>query len=194
MAQKKFLSTLLIHKLSKWAADFVTPDENIVWRWELRNVFLRQTGLEIGKGVAIDRDFTWLKQGGKITFEDNAAVGMNASIYNFGEVSIGKFVMCASDIIIANGGHETDTFEPFSGPIRIGNGVWIGTNARVVGSNINIGDNAIIGAGALVIEDVPSGTIVGGVPAKVIGKRNLPAKVWHYGEKYFCPRTFLPLD
>lgn len=50
----------------------------------------------------------------------------------------------------------------------IGNDVWIGSNTFINASKVkNIGDGAIIGAGAVVLEDVPPYAIVAGVPAKV---------------------------
>lgn len=56
------------------------------------------------------------------------------------------------------------------GDIVIGNDVWIGFEA-VIMSGVHIGDGAIIGTRALVTKDVPSYTIVGGMPAKIIRKR-----------------------
>jgi acetyltransferase-like isoleucine patch superfamily enzyme len=56
------------------------------------------------------------------------------------------------------------------GDILVGNDVWIGYGATVIGP-VTIGDGAIIGAGALVIEDVPSYVVAVGVPAKVVKKR-----------------------
>lgn len=56
------------------------------------------------------------------------------------------------------------------GDIVIGNDVWIGYEA-VIMSGVTIGDGAIIGTRALVTNDVPPYTIVGGVPAKQIRKR-----------------------
>lgn len=47
-----------------------------------------------------------------------------------------------------------------------------------------------IAAGAVVINDVPTRAIVAGVPAKVIGYRELPEKVWHLGDIWFSPFTF----
>ncbi len=52
----------------------------------------------------------------------------------------------------------------------IGNDVWIGYEA-VIMSGVKIGDGAVIGTRAVVTKDVPSYTIVGGVPAKPIRKR-----------------------
>lgn len=57
-----------------------------------------------------------------------------------------------------------------SGRPIIGNGVEIGAGAVIVG-RIHVGDNAIIGANAVVSKDVPSGAIVGGVPARLIRMR-----------------------
>lgn len=52
----------------------------------------------------------------------------------------------------------------------IGNDVFIGTNAQLLGISF-VGDGAVIGAGAIVTKNVDSYTIVAGNPAKVIGKR-----------------------
>lgn len=57
-----------------------------------------------------------------------------------------------------------------AGSVIIGNDVWIGSNALVMGG-ITIGDGAIIAAGAVVTKDVPPYAIVGGIPAKVIRYR-----------------------
>ncbi len=56
---------------------------------------------------------------------------------------------------------------------RIGNNVFIGAGARILG-DIDIGDDAVIGANAVVINDIPAGGTAVGIPAKVIriyGKR-----------------------
>lgn len=54
-------------------------------------------------------------------------------------------------------------------PIKIGNHVWIGSNATVL-SGVTIGEWAVVAAGAVVTKDVPPYTMVGGVPAKIIKK------------------------
>lgn len=53
----------------------------------------------------------------------------------------------------------------------IGNDVWIGQNAILLASVSEIGDGAVIGAGAIVTRDVPEYAIVGGVPARILGYR-----------------------
>lgn len=54
--------------------------------------------------------------------------------------------------------------------VNVGNDVWIGSHALIMGG-VNIGNGAVIGAGAVVVKDVPPYAVVGGVPARVIRYR-----------------------
>ena len=56
------------------------------------------------------------------------------------------------------------------GSVRIGNDVWIGTEAMVL-SGVTIGDGAVIGAGSVVRQDVPAYAVVAGNPGRVAGYR-----------------------
>ena len=62
--------------------------------------------------------------------------------------------------------NDADKIDLF-GRIKIGNNVHIGTNAIIM-PGVNIGDNCIIGCGAIVTKDIPSNSIAMGIPAKVI--------------------------
>lgn len=185
----------LLRKLLKNIADLRTPLAHDYRSWERKNYWLRLAGLNISRnGVAIDYGFhclTGLEE--NIFVDDYAAIGIGAKFWNFNEIRIGKFCMFAAEVTLTNGGHERNTLAPFSGPLIIGNGCWIGNGARILGP-LTIGDNAVVGGGAVVIDDVPPGTIVAGVPARVIGTRDLPGKVWHLGNTYFCPRTFSEIE
>ena len=54
--------------------------------------------------------------------------------------------------------------------ITVGNDVWIGAGSNIL-DGVRIGDGSIVAAGAVVNKDVPPYSIVGGVPAKIIGRR-----------------------
>ena len=55
----------------------------------------------------------------------------------------------------------------YPAPIVLGKNVWVGSNSTIL-QGVTIGDNAVVGAGAVVTKDVEANTIVGGVPAKLI--------------------------
>ncbi|MEM2141456.1 DapH/DapD/GlmU-related protein [Nitrososphaera sp.] len=55
-------------------------------------------------------------------------------------------------------------------PVVFGKNVVVGGGAKFIGG-ITVGDNAVIGMGAVVIKDVPANSVVAGIPAKVISTR-----------------------
>jgi acetyltransferase-like isoleucine patch superfamily enzyme len=61
------------------------------------------------------------------------------------------------------------TTRPSTAPVTIGDRVWVGTRALIL-KGVEIGDGAIVAAGSVVSRDVPPGTIVAGMPARVVGK------------------------
>lgn len=56
-------------------------------------------------------------------------------------------------------------------PVKIGNDVWIGAGAKILGG-VTIGDGCVIGAGAVVTKTLPPFAIATGVPAQITGYRN----------------------
>lgn len=74
-------------------------------------------------------------------------------------------------------------------PINIGHDVWIGARAIIM-DGVNVGNGAVIAAGAVVTKDVPDYAVVGGVPARIIKYRserdyivNQPKEWWNYNPK-----------
>lgn len=94
-----------------------------------------------------------------------------------GRVKIHNNVVIAADVEFT--GHDIihwvfdgiegkRTYKEYHGCIEIYDNCFIGAGARIL-PNVSIGPNSIVAAGAVVNRDVPPGTVVGGVPAKVIG-------------------------
>tara|TARA_Y100000589_G_scaffold278859_1_gene274524 strand:- start:32 stop:631 length:600 start_codon:yes stop_codon:yes gene_type:complete len=107
----------------------------------------------------------------------NANVMVNAR--GKGNIFIGNNVLIGPNVVLRSCNHSfKSTKMPIisqgmtEGEIIVGNDVWIGSNAVIL-PNCVIGDGAIIGAGAVVTSDIESHTIVGGVPARFIKKREL---------------------
>jgi len=112
-----------------------------------------------------------------IEIGDHVCINHHTSISGRGFLKIGNFVMIGQNCSIQAGGHVfNDSTRPMmfqgqrSGPIEIGDDVWLGANVVVL-PNVKIGRGSIIGANAVVTKDVPEFAIMGGVPAKLIRYR-----------------------
>jgi len=107
------------------------------------------TGIEIHPGATI----------GRRCFIDH---GMGVVI---GETSeIGDDVLMYQGVTLGGTGKDTGKRHP-----TIGNGVVIGTGAKILG-NIRIGDHVKVGAGSVVVRPVPDHSTVVGVPGRVVGE------------------------
>lgn len=62
-------------------------------------------------------------------------------------------------------------------PVKIGDRCFLGYNSIIM-PGVTIGDDVIVGAGAVVTKDTPSGVVVGGVPARIIGNTADVMKKW----------------
>ena len=66
---------------------------------------------------------------------------------------------------LLNDTYNTTEFEPYSGCIKVGNNVMIGTHSLIL-PDVHIGNNVVIGAGSVVTKDIPDNCIAGGVRVK----------------------------
>ena len=67
----------------------------------------------------------------------------------------------------------------------IGDGVLISAGAKILG-NIRVGTGAKVGAGSVVLEEVPPHTTVAGVPAKVVGRPSTDAPALDMNHDFCC--------
>jgi acetyltransferase-like isoleucine patch superfamily enzyme len=114
-----------------------------------------QKGAHIGKNCKIS-SHTFICEG--VVIEDNVFIGHNVTFIN------DKFPRATN----ADGSLQTDA-DWHVEPTRICKGASLGSSVTVL-CGITIGENSIIGAGSVVLKDIPAGVIAAGNPAKIIRK------------------------
>lgn len=129
--------------------------------------------IHIGRDCAIFEN-VWLQcepGAGPLTIGDRTYVGHDCHIHAMDAVELGTDCMLADGVFISSAGHPHRAHHSSmgTGAITIGDGVFIGQHAIILGG-VSIGSGAVIGAQAVVTSDVPAGSVVAGVPARIIKK------------------------
>ncbi|WP_200531421.1 acyltransferase [Halorubrum sp. LN27] len=126
--------------------------------WRSSNIY----GAEIGDDCMI---------GSLVEIQKNAKIGDRCRIQS--HAFICSLVTIEDDVFVSHGAKFVNDRYPPSGDekewerTKINEGVSIGTNATIL--PVEIGANALVGAGAVVTEDVPENAVVAGNPAEIIG-------------------------
>lgn len=133
-------------------ADFYTKSNNIftyiyhIWCERMKKKYGNLLGFEINS-VNIDKGLT---------------ICHNGPIVIHGKSVIGKNLCLHGDNCIGNNGINDDC------PI-IGNNVELGVGAKIIG-NVKIGNDVIIGAGTIIVKDIPDNSVVVGSSNRIIGR------------------------
>ncbi|MCI9398555.1 MAG: serine O-acetyltransferase [Lachnospiraceae bacterium] len=112
---------------------------------------VRKTGIEIHPGAVIGDNF-FIDHGNGVIIGETAVVGNNVTLYQ--------------GVTLGGTGKEHGKRHP-----TIGDNVMISAGAKIIGS-FKIGENSKIGAGSVVIEEVPPNCTVVGVPGRIVRRNN----------------------
>lgn len=109
---------------------------------------------------------------GDVVIGDYTRIGLHSTV--IGPVCIGSHVNVAQSVVITALNHNfsdparrIDEQGVATAPVRIDDDVWIGAGAVIL-PGVTVGSHSVIAAGAVVTHDVPAGSLVAGVPAKVV--------------------------
>ncbi|MBK7874822.1 MAG: acyltransferase [Planctomycetes bacterium] len=145
---------------------------------------LARRGIRLGDGVTIGRQasirpssYYGTDLGEGLSVGAGSAIGAFSWFGASGYVEIGRDVLFGPRVVIVPENHvHDDTTRTIKeqgvvrGDVVVEDDCWIGTNVTIL-SGVRIGRGSIVAAGAVVTRDVPPGTIVGGVPARVLKVR-----------------------
>ena len=122
------------------------------WARFLSQRAARKTGIEIHPGATIGKGF-FIDHGSGVIIGETAIVGDNVTLYQ--------------GVTLGGTGKETGKRHP-----TIGDNVMISAGAKIIGS-FTVGENSKIGAGSVVLEEVPPNCTVVGVPGRVVKRDNI---------------------
>ena len=117
----------------------------------------------------------WIHRRRGVNIGENTMIGLNVYL----DLAFPNFITIGRDVSLAGFNcilchstpyaHFSHFLESYVAPVKIEDGAWIATGAMIM-PGVTVGRHSIVSAGAVVLNDVPPDTVVGGIPAKIIGE------------------------
>ena len=155
-----------------WLARVTAPIPPGLW---LANAFMQRV-FRINARMPWMVHFTTCADGdiqiGKNVWRSFALSG-GCYIQGINGIRIGDDTVFAPEVKIISANHRRGDLHRWDAaePIHIGGRCWIGSNAVIL-PGVRLGDDVIVGAGAVVTKSFPRGSVIGGVPAKLISAQS----------------------
>ena len=138
---------------------------------ELRDRLLRELLGDVGEGVVVRPPF-YCDYGSHTSIGARTFVNYDCVLLDVAPIRIGAACQLATRVQLLTATHPIDP-EPrrlgweSAEPIELGDNVWLG-GAAIVCPGVSIGEDTVVGAGAVVTRDLPAGVVAAGVPARVL--------------------------
>jgi acetyltransferase-like isoleucine patch superfamily enzyme len=139
----------------------------------VRLLFYRKVmKVTIGKGSSIYMD-VWFDTVGSLIIGENTTINQKCRLDARGGLTIGNNVSISAEVCILTAEHDIQSpdFRGSVGPVRIDDYVFAGTRSMIL-PGVSLHEGSVVAAGAVVTRDADAFTVVAGIPARAIGKRN----------------------
>lgn len=123
--------------------------------------------------------------GTNITIGEGSYLNFNCNFVDDGKIIIGKAVMFGPNVTIATVGHPINPKMRqymYADPVTIQDNCWIGASVTIA-PGVTIGKNSVIGAGSVVIHDIPENSVAVGNPCRVIRKIGAQDEEFYYKDR-----------
>jgi maltose O-acetyltransferase len=137
--------------------------------WGERDALLRKILRHVGEGVVVRPPFYC--EYGAIRIGDRTFVNVDALMVDVAPITIGDACQIATRVQLLTAAHPIDPGPrrlgwEYGAPITIADNVWLGGGV-IVCPGVTIGQDTVVGAGAVVTKDLPAGVVAAGVPTRV---------------------------
>ena len=149
----------------------------------VRRLSLRIAGMKIPKNTRFFESVHVRNPKG-IIMGEGCSIGTRVLLDGRKGLHVGKSVVFGYECIVWSLNHDYNdvNFCTKGAPVTIGDYAWICSRSIIL-PVIHIGEGAVVASGAIVTKDVPPYAIVAGIPAKIVGKREM--KAYNYGYKTY---------
>jgi maltose O-acetyltransferase len=135
-----------------------------------RDVLLRRMLRYVGEGAEVRPPF--FCEYGAISIGDRTFINVDAVMLDVMSITIGAACQIGTRVQLLTATHPVDPEARRMGweygrPITIADNVWLGSGV-IVCPGVSIGEDTVVGAGAVVTEDLPARVVAAGVPARVL--------------------------
>ncbi len=172
---KTFSRFVLYKKLGLQALFIVVKGYNLIYNWLpfffAKNILLRFSGIKIGNNSYIHTKVKFFHLG-NISIKNNSVINSGCYLDNRNKITIGSNVSIAHDTKIYTLGHDVNDpqFKHVGKEVTIDDYACLFSNVLVM-PGVTIGEGAVVFPGSVVTKNVEPYTLVGGNPARPIGKR-----------------------
>ena len=151
---------------------------------EEKQKYMREVFAECGDGCYIELPLRANWGGRHVHFGCNVYANSNLTLVDDGHIYVGDRVMIGPNVTIATANHP---IEPglrgralqYNRDVYIGENAWIGAGAVIV-PGVRIGKNAVIGAGSVVTRDIPDNVVAVGNPCRVLREVSERDREYYY--------------
>lgn len=179
-------SSLIKAKLRGRKSLLVGEKTRIMWSSRIVNMGTTNECISTGRNCIVRGELLTFAHGGKIVLGDNCYIGEGARLWSGASIRLGDHIMISHGVsIMDNLTHPLDhlkrrlhyeslltTGHPEhidldDKPIHIDDDAWIAAHSVIL-RGVHIGARAIVGAGSIVVKDVPADSVVAGNPARLV--------------------------
>jgi acetyltransferase-like isoleucine patch superfamily enzyme len=148
----------------------------------VRTEIINSANVRIGNDCLL-QDGIYIRAGaeGRVIIGDRAALNSFCRLFGHGSIEIGEDTQIGPGSLITTTEHNYhDELTTHFKRVVIGKGAWIGGNVTIL-PGVEIGDFAVIGAGSVVMKNIPPHCVALGVPARVVKLLDSPPQSVHGG-------------